>query len=225
MVHSPVFEPRPAERPDPQRYLLKREGSPAGVDAAARRASAGAPASPKAASSVGSKPESPNPKKHASTLFWRLYERCAVSLGSREQSYVSLYVPLVDSQLLHRSLWPHSPASPWCTAVMLPPSPRTFAVTPLTPRCPHPHHPPGCRGELPVLVDQARPGKNGIRWKAELEQIDLHYYLPVFLDGIVETQVGGAGRQVQVEARAGSGCVEACAWHYGPVKRGCSLIP
>lgn len=76
-----------------------------------------------------------------------------------------------------------------------------------------------------MLVDQARPGKNGIRWKAELEQIDLHYYLPVFLDGIVETQVGGTGRQAQVEARAGSGCVEACAWHCGPVKRGCSLIP
>lgn len=48
------------------------------------------------------------------------------------------------------------------------------------------------RGDLPVLIDQARPGKNGIKWKSEVENIDLHYYLPVFLDGMLETQVGGA---------------------------------
>lgn len=45
-----------------------------------------------------------------------------------------------------------------------------------------------CRGDLPAQVDQGRPGKNGIRWKSNIELIDLHYYLPVFLDGCVEAQ-------------------------------------
>lgn len=47
------------------------------------------------------------------------------------------------------------------------------------------------RGDLPVRVEQAR--HNTIRWTADLAAVDLHYYLPVFVDGLLETQVGAAG--------------------------------
>jgi hypothetical protein len=51
------------------------------------------------------------------------------------------------------------------------------------------------RGDLPVRVEQAR--HNTIRWTADLAAVDLHYYLPVFVDGLLEVQVGagGAGQQ------------------------------
>lgn len=82
-MRGPSFEARPAERPNPQRFLQKREGSPAGLDIAKRRLSAGSPGgSPKigAGSPAGgamlSHPGSPT-KRHASKLFWRLYDRCA----------------------------------------------------------------------------------------------------------------------------------------------------
>ncbi|EFN57028.1 hypothetical protein CHLNCDRAFT_11055, partial [Chlorella variabilis] len=42
------------------------------------------------------------------------------------------------------------------------------------------------RGDLPVRVEQAR--HNTIKWTADLPAIDLHYYLPVFVDGLLETQ-------------------------------------
>lgn len=44
------------------------------------------------------------------------------------------------------------------------------------------------RGDLPIRVDQCRPGHNTIKWTADLSTIDLHYYLPVFADGLQETQ-------------------------------------
>lgn len=44
------------------------------------------------------------------------------------------------------------------------------------------------RGDLPVRVDQCRPGHNTIKWTADLATIDLHYYLPIFVDGLQETQ-------------------------------------
>jgi hypothetical protein len=44
------------------------------------------------------------------------------------------------------------------------------------------------RGALPVRVDQDRPGRNGLKWTADLASIDLHYYLPIFVDGLLETQ-------------------------------------
>ena len=53
------------------------------------------------------------------------------------------------------------------------------------------------RGDLPCLVDQARPGQNSVKWKAALSEIDLHLYLPVFLDGLLETQVGAEARSQQ----------------------------
>ena len=169
MGRGPSFEARPAEKPDPHRFLLKHEGAPAGMDVAKRRASAGSPGSPKiaaaAGSSPGGRPASPS-KRHASKLFWRLYDRwvgvgasaqCARQPGGRRSG------PSTQSRVCTRA--------------------RSGST-----------HPPEswCRGDLPVLVDQARPGKNGIRWKSELEAIDLHYYLPVFVDGCVEAQVGPA---------------------------------
>ncbi|KAL4856071.1 Parkin coregulated [Chlorella vulgaris] len=42
------------------------------------------------------------------------------------------------------------------------------------------------RGDLPVRVEQAR--HNTIRWTVELSSVDLHYYLPIFVDGLLETQ-------------------------------------
>ncbi|KAI7836729.1 hypothetical protein COHA_009427 [Chlorella ohadii] len=44
------------------------------------------------------------------------------------------------------------------------------------------------RGALPIRVDQDRPGRNGLKWTADLSAIDLHYYLPIFVDGLLETQ-------------------------------------
>ena len=49
------------------------------------------------------------------------------------------------------------------------------------------------RGELPVRVDQGRPGRNGLRWTADLASLDLHLYLPIFVEGLQETQASQAG--------------------------------
>jgi hypothetical protein len=46
------------------------------------------------------------------------------------------------------------------------------------------------RGDLPVRLEQGR--RNCLKWTADLANIDLHYYLPIFFDGLLETQVGGA---------------------------------
>jgi hypothetical protein len=51
------------------------------------------------------------------------------------------------------------------------------------------------RGDLPVRVEQAR--HNTIRWTVELSSVDLHYYLPIFVDGLLETQVWGAAAFLQ----------------------------
>ena len=81
MVKSPSFDVRVVEKPDPQHYLVKREGSPAGVDALKRRHSASSPSSPKiqaAQDGATSSPDSPTLKKHPSIMFWRLYDRFVV---------------------------------------------------------------------------------------------------------------------------------------------------
>lgn len=38
-------------------------------------------------------------------------------------------------------------------------------------------------------------GRNGLKWTADLASIDLHYYLPIFVDGLLETQAGAQGVQ------------------------------
>lgn len=43
------------------------------------------------------------------------------------------------------------------------------------------------RGDLPIAVDH-RGSKNVIAWKVEIEKLDYHHYLPIFFDGIRETQ-------------------------------------
>lgn len=43
------------------------------------------------------------------------------------------------------------------------------------------------RGDLPIAVDH-RGSKNMIAWKVEIEKLDYHHYLPIFFDGIRETQ-------------------------------------
>jgi len=43
------------------------------------------------------------------------------------------------------------------------------------------------RGDLPVTVDHA-PGDSRIKWKVDIEKLDYHYYLPIFFDGLRETQ-------------------------------------
>lgn len=56
-------------------------------------------------------------------------------------------------------------------------------------------HPP----DAPACLLSARPaqpcgrlpppaGRNGLKWTADLAAIDLHYYLPIFVDGLLETQ-------------------------------------
>jgi len=43
------------------------------------------------------------------------------------------------------------------------------------------------RGDLPIAVDH-RGTKNMIAWKVDIEKLDYHHYLPIFFDGIRETQ-------------------------------------
>ncbi|PNH10912.1 Parkin coregulated-like protein [Tetrabaena socialis] len=43
------------------------------------------------------------------------------------------------------------------------------------------------RGDLPIAVDH-RGCKNMIAWKVDIEKLDYHHYLPIFFDGIRETQ-------------------------------------
>mmetsp|Transcript_16843 Transcript_16843/g.50470 ORF Transcript_16843/g.50470 Transcript_16843/m.50470 type:complete len:310 (-) Transcript_16843:1059-1988(-) len=43
------------------------------------------------------------------------------------------------------------------------------------------------RGDLPIAVDH-RGSKNVIAWKVDIEKLDYHHYLPIFFDGIRETQ-------------------------------------
>lgn len=43
------------------------------------------------------------------------------------------------------------------------------------------------RGDLPIAVDH-RGTKNVIAWKVDIEKLDYHHYLPIFFDGIRETQ-------------------------------------
>lgn len=42
-------------------------------------------------------------------------------------------------------------------------------------------------GDLPVSVDHGH-SKPAIRWLVEPERLDLHYYLPLFFDGLRETR-------------------------------------
>ncbi|KAK9843659.1 hypothetical protein WJX81_001353 [Elliptochloris bilobata] len=43
------------------------------------------------------------------------------------------------------------------------------------------------RGDLPIAMEH-RGMKNVIRWKVDLAKLDYHHYLPMFFDGIRETQ-------------------------------------
>lgn len=43
------------------------------------------------------------------------------------------------------------------------------------------------RGDLPISVEH-RGTKNVISWKVEIERLDYHHYLPIFFDGIRETE-------------------------------------
>lgn len=43
------------------------------------------------------------------------------------------------------------------------------------------------RGDLPLAVDH-RSFKNAIQWKVDIDKLDYHHYLPIFFDGIRETQ-------------------------------------
>lgn len=84
MVRSPSFDERRVDKPDPQRYLMKREGSPAGLDMVKRRLSASSPTtSPKPVAGVAAaSPGSPtSSKKHPSSTFWRLYDRWGSGRG------------------------------------------------------------------------------------------------------------------------------------------------
>lgn len=65
------------------------------------------------------------------------------------------------------------------------------------------------RGDLPVRVDQERPGRNGLRWTVgDLAAVDLHHYLPVFVEGLQETQARWARWAGLVWARGGEGRVQ-----------------
>lgn len=43
------------------------------------------------------------------------------------------------------------------------------------------------RGDLPISVDH-KGVKNGLLWKVDLSKLDYHHYLPIFFDGVRETQ-------------------------------------
>ncbi len=73
------------------------------------------------------------------------------------------------------------------------------------------------RGDLPIAVDH-RGSKNVIAWKVEIEKLDYHHYLPIFFDGIRETQEPYrflAVKGVEDMLKVGLGFV--CAAHAGMV--------
>ncbi|KAK9813168.1 hypothetical protein WJX72_010058 [[Myrmecia] bisecta] len=43
------------------------------------------------------------------------------------------------------------------------------------------------RGDLPIAVEH-RANKNVINWKVDVNKLDYHHYLPIFFDGVRETQ-------------------------------------
>jgi len=43
------------------------------------------------------------------------------------------------------------------------------------------------RGDLPLQIDH-RAAKNALVWKVSIDKLDYHHYLPIFFDGIRETQ-------------------------------------
>lgn len=43
------------------------------------------------------------------------------------------------------------------------------------------------RGDLPIAVEH-RAGGNKILWKVDVEKLDFHHYLPIFFDGLRETE-------------------------------------
>ncbi|NXD51894.1 PACRG protein, partial [Corvus moneduloides] len=43
------------------------------------------------------------------------------------------------------------------------------------------------RGDFPIAVEHGHVG-NKIAWKAEIENLDYHYFLPLFFDGLRETE-------------------------------------
>ena len=43
------------------------------------------------------------------------------------------------------------------------------------------------RGDLPVAIEHTSAG-NKIIWKAEIDSLDYHHYLPIFVEGLRETQ-------------------------------------
>ena len=43
------------------------------------------------------------------------------------------------------------------------------------------------RGDFPISIEFDTKG-NKIAWKVEIEKLDFHYYLPMFFDGLSETE-------------------------------------
>ena len=41
------------------------------------------------------------------------------------------------------------------------------------------------RGDLPVAIEHTAAG-NRILWKAEIQKLDFHHYLPIFFEGLRE---------------------------------------
>eukprot|EP00775_Hariotina_reticulata_P008813 gene8813-8992_t len=53
--------------------------------------------------------------------------------------------------------------------------------------CPKPDPKAYLLKDLPISVDH-KSFKNAIKWKVDLDKLDYHHYLPIFFDGIRETQ-------------------------------------
>merc|ERR1711871_539431 len=43
------------------------------------------------------------------------------------------------------------------------------------------------RGDLPIQIDH-RGVRNALVWKVDIDQLDFHHYLPIFFDGLRETE-------------------------------------
>lgn len=46
------------------------------------------------------------------------------------------------------------------------------------------------RGDLPIAVEQDRPGRVGLRWTMPLQSLDVSALLPIFAEGLTEERVG-----------------------------------
>ncbi|XP_056630615.1 parkin coregulated gene protein homolog [Diorhabda sublineata] len=91
--------------------------------------------------------------------------------GEKQQNGCKIWVPAFTVQALQKH-----------TCVLPPPKCDVYKEVPSTNRKFRTNY---LRGNLPIGTD---PKGNKVSWKADITKLDFHYYLPMFFEGLVETE-------------------------------------